>query len=30
MAIDEGKAAGDSYAGGINSYYYFQKVEYVK
>ncbi|MGC1133866.1 MAG: hypothetical protein WA941_13655 [Nitrososphaeraceae archaeon] len=30
MAIDEGKTAGDSYSGGTNSYYYFQKMEYVK
>jgi hypothetical protein len=25
-AIDEGKTAGDSYTGGQNSYYYFQKM----
>ena len=26
-AIDEGKTAGDSYTGGQNSYYYFQKEQ---
>ena len=31
MAIDEGKTGGgDGYSGGMNSYYYFQKIEFVK
>jgi hypothetical protein len=33
MAIDEGKSGGDSspgFTGGVNSYYYFQKMKYVK
>ncbi len=33
MAIDEGKSGGQSsggFTGGVNSYYYFQKIEYVK
>jgi len=32
MAIDEGKSGGDSsggFTGGVNSYYYFQKIKYV-
>lgn len=33
MAIDEGKSGGQSsggFTGGVNSYYYFQKMEYVR
>jgi hypothetical protein len=33
MAIDEGKTGGDSspgFTGGVNSYYYFQNMKYVK
>lgn len=33
MAIDEGKTGGQSsggFTGGVNSYYYFQKMQYVK
>ncbi|MGI0022963.1 MAG: hypothetical protein ACRD9Q_08900 [Nitrososphaeraceae archaeon] len=33
MAIDEGKSGGQSsggFTGGVNSYYYFQKIQYVK
>ncbi len=30
MAIDEGKTTGDGFSGGVNSYYYFQKKEFVK
>ena len=33
MAIDEGKSGGDSsggFTGGVNSYYYFQNMKYVK
>ena len=31
MAIDEGKTGGgDGYSGGVNSYYYFQKMKFVK
>ena len=32
MAIDEGKTiqGGAGFSGGINAYYYFQKMEYVK
>lgn len=33
MAIDEGKTGGQasgSFTGGVNSYYYFQKIQYVK
>lgn len=30
MTQDEGKQGGaDSFTGGVNSYYYFQKIEYV-
>ena len=32
MAIDEGKSGGDSsggFTGGVNSFYYFQKIKYV-
>ena len=31
MAIDEGKTGGgQGMTGGVNSYYYFQKIQYVK
>lgn len=33
MAVDEGKSGGDSYGGftgGVNSYFYFQNMKYVK
>jgi len=33
MAIDEGKTGGQAsggFTGGVNSYYYFQKIEYVR
>ncbi len=33
MAIDEGKSGSDAtggFTGGVNSYYYFQKMEYVR
>ena len=31
MAIDEGKAGGtDNITGGVNSYYYFQKMEFIR
>ena len=33
MAIDEGKSGGDSsggLTGGVNSYFYFQKMKYVR
>lgn len=33
MAIDEGKSGGDSsggFTGGVNSYFYFQNMKYVK
>ena len=32
MAIDEGKTiqGGAGFSGGLNAYYYFQKMEYVK
>lgn len=31
MAQDEGKTGGDNtFSGGVNSYWYFQKMEYVK
>ena len=29
-AVDEGKTAGESYTGGQNSFYYFQKIEDLK
>jgi hypothetical protein len=33
MAVDEGKSGGDSsggFTGGVNSYFYFQNMKYVK
>lgn len=33
MAIDEGKSGGQAsggFTGGVNSYYYFQRMEYVR
>ena len=31
MAQDEGKSGGDGgFSGGVNSYYYFQKTDFVK
>ena len=33
MAIDEGKSGGDSsggFTGGVNAYFYFQNMKYVK
>ena len=31
MAIDEGKTGGDGgFSGGVNAYFYFQKIKYVK
>lgn len=33
MAIDEGKSGGNSsggFTGGVNSYFYFQKMKYVR
>lgn len=29
MVQDEGKQIGQDYAGGTNSYYYFQRIKYV-
>ena len=33
MAIDEGKSGGNSsggFTGGVNSYFYFQRMKYVR
>ena len=33
MAVDEGKSGGDSsggFIGGVNAYFYFQRIKYVK